>query len=281
MQFAGLRVRPGRAWLFVAAALGGAFPAIPVQAGGGDLLVAPTRIVLDGARGTEVILNNVGATPATYRISLELRRMTSVGALDEVSEAEASPRERQVLTLIRYAPRRVVLPPNQPQAVRLGAMIPADLPDGEYRAHLLFRAIPEARPVEAAAAPAAGVAIQITPIYGVTIPVIVRKGNLTATAGIANVHFGQDQHGPTLGLELSRSGTRSVYGDVRVTKPGVVEPLLVAKGIAVYPEVDRREVELPIAAELRSRLSGPVKVGYYATAEDGGALLAETTAVLP
>lgn len=56
----------------------------PAQAAG-DLLVAPTRIVLDGQRGTEIILNNIGSETATYRISLELRRMTTEGRLTEVS----------------------------------------------------------------------------------------------------------------------------------------------------------------------------------------------------
>ena len=38
--------------------------AAPAGAGVGDLLVAPTRIVLDGRKGTEIILNNVG--PAAF-----------------------------------------------------------------------------------------------------------------------------------------------------------------------------------------------------------------------
>jgi P pilus assembly chaperone PapD len=46
------------------------------QAGVGDLLVAPTRVVLNGSRGTEIILNNIGEDVATYRVSVELRRMT-------------------------------------------------------------------------------------------------------------------------------------------------------------------------------------------------------------
>ena len=57
----------------------------PAHAGVGDLLVAPTRIVLDGRRGTEVILNNIGDDVATYRISVELRRMTPEGRLVDVS----------------------------------------------------------------------------------------------------------------------------------------------------------------------------------------------------
>ena len=53
----------------------------------GDLLVAPTRVILDGSRGTEVVLNNIGAEPATYRVSLEIKRMTAEGGLDEIDEA--------------------------------------------------------------------------------------------------------------------------------------------------------------------------------------------------
>src|SRR3546814_20737754 len=69
--------------LFTAAALGAA--AAPVHAAG-DLLVAPTRIILDGSRGTEVVLSNIGSAPATYRISLEIKRMTAAGGLDEIAE---------------------------------------------------------------------------------------------------------------------------------------------------------------------------------------------------
>ena len=55
------------------------FAAAPAKAGIGDLLVAPTRVVLNGSRGTEVILNNIGEDVATYRVSAELRRMTPEG----------------------------------------------------------------------------------------------------------------------------------------------------------------------------------------------------------
>ena len=58
----------------------------PAEAGVGDLLVAPTRIMLDGRKGTEIVLNNIGDAPATYRISVEFRRMTADGSLDDVTE---------------------------------------------------------------------------------------------------------------------------------------------------------------------------------------------------
>ena len=61
----------------------------PAAAGIGDLLVAPTRLVLDGRRGTEVVLNNIGDEEATYRISVEFRRMTSDGRLVDVADPSA------------------------------------------------------------------------------------------------------------------------------------------------------------------------------------------------
>ena len=97
-------------------------PSIPAQAGVGDLLVAPTRVVLDGRRGTEVILNNIGDDVATYRVSVELRRMTPDGHLVDVETPSANDKIAQDMVL--YAPRRITLPPNQPQAIRLSARAP-------------------------------------------------------------------------------------------------------------------------------------------------------------
>src|SRR5688572_8163909 len=146
----------------------------------GDLLIAPTRLVLDGRRGGEVILSNVGAEEALYRVSLELRRMTPEGALEPVDEGAVNAAEKAALEMVRYAPRRILLPPGEPQAIRISARPGAELPDGEYRVHMSLSAVPKARPAQATGeAPAnGGFSVQITPIYGITMPIIVRKGDL-------------------------------------------------------------------------------------------------------
>ncbi len=201
--------------------------ATPAAAGVGDLLVAPTRLILNGGRGTEIILKNVGDGTATYRVSAELRRMGPDGKLVEVTDPNA--REKAAQEMVIFAPRKVTLPPNQPQAIRISARAPAGLADGEYRVHLLFRAIPDPKPVTAPAA-STGLAFQLIPIYGVTIPVIVRLGNLSAKAGIADVRVaGKD----SVSLQLSRGGDRSIYGEIRVMKAGVKDPIAFTKGVAV------------------------------------------------
>jgi hypothetical protein len=272
--------RPRRAAALGATALLGL--AAPARAGVGDLLVAPTRIVLDGRKGAEIILNNIGDEPATYRVSVDFRRMNPDGSLSDVAEPTAQ--DKAAADMIVYAPRRVTLAPREPQAIRIAARPPQGLPDGEYRVHMLFRAIPPATPVAAAASATAeapkGLRFQLTPVYGVTIPVIVRLGNLQATAGIANVHLDQAAGRPAVALDLSRSGTRSTFGEVRVFKAGAKDPIAVQKAVAVYTEIGSRQVLMPIRADYKGALSGPVTVQYLETFDDRAQVIAETTAVL-
>lgn len=244
----------------------------------GDLLVAPTRIILDGPRGAEVVLNNVGDAPATYRISLELRRMRADGSLEEIEPVDANAQEQAVLDMLVYSPRRVTLPPNQPQTIRIGVRPPDGLADGEYRAHMLFRAIPDATPVTApATSPADGVSISLTPIYGVTIPIIVRQGRVSATAAMSNPRLESDEHGHRLMFDLARSGNGSVYGEVVAMRQGVSEPVLVARGIAIYPERDSRVVALPLTEEQAQALRGPVTIRLIEDRSRGGATIAEVS----
>lgn len=249
------------------------------RAGVGDLLVAPTRVVLDGRKGAEVILNNIGDEPATYRVSVEFLRMTEQGGLVEV--ASPSDTDKKAQDMIVYAPRKVTLAPHEPQAIRIAARAPQGIADGEYRVHMLFRAIPPATPVaDGANAQVKGVQFKLTPIYGVTIPVIVRLGNLQAVAGIADVHLDQKDGNPFVDLDLVRNGTRSVYGEVRVLKAGLKDPIAIQKGIAVYTDVGKRHVSIPVQAKYKNQASGSVTVQYVETFDEGSHVLAETQAIL-
>lgn len=263
----------------VLAAAIAASAAAPANAGVGDLLVAPTRIILDGRRGTEIVLNNVGDEPATYRISVEFRRMTPDGNLVDVTDP--TPQEKAAADMIVYAPRRVTLAPHEPQSIRIAARPPQGLPDGEYRVHLLFRAVPAPTPVAPTdGAPVKGLHLQLIPIYGVTIPVIVRLGNLQATAGISNVELEKKDGKEEIGLDLNRSGGRSTFGEVLVLKPGVKDPIAIQKAVAVYTELGKRHVTIPVDDNYKGQISGPVTVQYIETYEDGNQKLAETQAVL-
>jgi hypothetical protein len=252
----------------------------PSEGGFGDLLVAPTRLVLDGRKSAEVILNNVGQEPATYRISVEFRRMNADGSLEDV--ASPTDREKRAEDMIVYAPRRVTLAPREPQVIRVAARPPAGLPDGEYRVHMLFRAVPPATPV-AAAAPGSqpkGISFALIPVYGVTIPVIVRLGNLQVKSSIDNPQLETKDGKRSVALELTRTGERSTFGELRVLKAGVKDPIAVQRAVAVYTEVGKRRVSVPIDEKFTGDPRGPVTIQYVETFDDGSNTLAETKATL-
>ena len=248
----------------------------------GDLLVAPTRLIISNGGSSEVILSNIGSEPATYRISVELRRMDETGDFTDVAPADANPAEQAALAMVTYAPRRITLLPGQPQSVRISIRPPEGLADGEYRVHLNFRAVPPAlKPEPAGNAAASGVSIKLIPIYGITIPVFVRRGRLDAGARLANAQLVKSPAGSSyVALDMHRTGQRSVYGALTGKGPRG-DVLFDLRGIAIYAEIAHRQVQIPISPEQLLKLRGPVKIEYRELAENGGALLAETVAVFP
>lgn len=241
-----------------------------------DLLVAPTRLVLDDRGSTSVILSNIGDTEATYRIGAELRRMTPEGTLEPVALDQANEIERAALEMVRFAPRRVVLPPGQPQSVRVSVRPAAELPDGEYRIHLTFNGIPDVAPVsEDSDGQAQGLDIRLTAIYGISIPVIVRKGNVESAASISNPRVETGPEGNSfLKLDMARTGNGSTFGELVVTRPGQSEPVYYVRGIAIYPELAARALTLNLTNEEAAQLQGNLRFEYREFAENGGALLA-------
>lgn len=247
----------------------------------GDLLIAPTRLVLDGHRGGEVILSNIGNEPETYRVTLELRRMDENGDLEPVAKADANATEKAALAMIRYAPRRVTLPPSQPQAVRISVRPGADLPDGEYRVHMAFAALPKVHPVaKAAPADQSGVSINLIPIYGIVMPIIVRKGELTVKAALANPRIVHGSKRDDFAVDMTRSGNESVYGDLLVYPRGAKDPVFVARGIGVYPEINVRHAAFAITPEQEAKMKGPVHIEYREPSENGAGVIASIDTVL-
>ena len=242
--------------------------------GFGDLVVTPTRLLLEGRHTTDqVMLSNRGAETATFRISLTLMAMDEDGNLKEV---ETPPAGMQSATeLLRFAPRQVVIPPGGAQVVRLTLRKPQDLADGEYRAHLFMRAVPpESRGTGIAATPGTGgeMTIELIPIFGISIPVIVRHGNVPAAAArIADAAFETTERGSAVRATIHRDGIGSLYGDVivRYLRDGA-EPLVVGEisRLAVYPEIGLRRVVVPVTPPEGVRLDkGRLEVLYQAATE--------------
>lgn len=237
-------VMVGAAWPLPGLAQDNSRATLPAASPG--LLVSPTYVVLDSrTRSQALLLSNRGITPETYRITIVNRLQKADGQLVDAEQPATG--EGFASTIVRYAPREVLLAPNKPQTVRLLVQMPASLPDGEYRSHILFQQIPTERPTEDVAQPVApGISVTIRAIFGVTIPLIVRKGTLAATASLSDlhvVHLGDEQ--PGLALHLNRSGTRSLHGDLLAQVDGALAGQL--KHVNVFLSTPYRELVIPLA----------------------------------
>jgi hypothetical protein len=120
----------------------------------------------------------------------------------------------------------------------------------------------------------AGVSIRLTPVYGITIPVIVRKGRLDVAATLANPHVVRDEQGTYLEIDMTRSGQRSTYGElIGTTVKG--DRIFTLKGVAIYAEVTRRVVRVPLNPEQAGQMRGAVRIEYRELPENGGQKIAE------
>lgn len=251
-----------------------------------DLMLYPTRLVFEkNQRTTQVDLINNGNEPATYRISLVNQRMGEDGQFLEVDTAPL-PGELFAADMVQFSPRQVTLQPGTSQLVRVMVRKPADLAAGEYRSHLRFDRMPEARgatSVEAGKEKEIG--ITLTALIGASIPVIVRHE--VAPAGVSLSHLDLLKNGasPLLALQFDRTGNSSVYGDLAVAftpQGGAGQVIGRAAGVAVYNPNPMRRAKISLQPAPGVVLAhGALTVTYRERPEAGGALLAEATLALP
>ena len=253
--------------------------------GVGDLLVAPTRLIFDGrTRAAELAVVNTGSAAAVYRISFLHLQMRPDGELVEI-ESTGEMGTGYADTMIRFSPRQVRLEPNVVQTVRLQLRLPADLPEGEYRSHLLFRAIPPPEEAPLEEAEENTFRVQLRAIYGVSIPLFVRHGTTEVKASIAGLQVAKNEQGqPLATFSIARNGNRSLYGNIsaRLTSGGKEYVVGVMNGVGVYTSIDARAIRLPLQLPKDVALAGgKLHVTFHDAEKPTGELLADASVELP
>lgn len=230
------------------------------------LNITPKRLTFDRARRNgAVFLLNQGAAPVTVDIGLVDRVMLTDGQIAPADEAAQRDDVRAAVRslksahdLLQISPRRVTLLPGRPQTVRVRLSTLPDPAAGEHRTHLTVTTLPPAdtgvtAEQAAAGGPTGELRFQITAVYGLSIPLIVRPADpdVAATLEGARVEYADaaGKRSAVVALDVVRAGASSVYGNFEVRVAGAAkgaEPLGVARGVGVYPEVPRRMVRIPL-----------------------------------
>jgi hypothetical protein len=258
--------------------------------GPSGLMVSPTRVVFEGrTRSARLTLLNPGTEAATYRIAFKNLRMREDGTFERIEEPR--PGQRFAHEMIRYAPRQVVLEPGVQQTVRILLRKPRDLEPGEYRSHLEFLTLPPATAgadIEAVDLGEGEIRVAIRLVFGLSIPVIVRQGELSASVTLTELALetpDTPEGPPLLSMRLNRSGDRSVYGDITVTfrsDGGAETEVGLVRGIAVYTPNESRIARVPLRPPEGVTLTGGrLHVAFSERAEQGGVVRAEAEFPVP
>jgi hypothetical protein len=217
----------------------------------GNLFINPIRIVFEGQkRSQEISLANTGTDSARYQVSFVQIRLTENGNFEQIETPD--PGQLFADKNLRIFPRIVSLGPKETQVVRVQVYKKEQLQAGEYRSHLYFRALPNKdKPAsKLQTAEAKNVSVKIVPVFGITIPVIIRIGENQTTASVTELKIDKEApHGPSLNFRINRSGNMSVYGDVYVTHisaSGKSTQVGFIKGISVYTPNALRNITLKL-----------------------------------
>jgi P pilus assembly chaperone PapD len=239
----------------------------------GDLVVTPTKVVLDDkSHSGDITLVNRGMQAVRYRLTLIDMEMSESGALRRV-QGDAN----SATDVLRLSPREVLLEPGVSQRIKIAVFFPKGMADRELRSHLSFEPISTPRPLRTASQESGPFKLNFELRSVVTIPVIVRHGRLAADASISDASISRDASGPVAVFKLSRTGSRSVRGDARIvfTPTGGGQKILLGQivGLPVYfPNADRI-VTIRLTRDPSSLGKGEVEISFAEPERSRGAAM--------
>jgi P pilus assembly chaperone PapD len=240
----------------------------------GNLLITPRRVVFDdNKRSFDLNLANIGRDTAEYAVSVIQIRMTDEGGFEQITAPD--PGQQFADKYIRFFPRSVKLGPGESQAVKVQLIRQNELAPGEYRSHFYFRATPKDDPMaDEINKPKDSTvfSVRLTPIFGLTIPIIIRKGESTASVTLSMLSFSVvNDTLPTIRFTFNRTGNMSVYGNITVdhiSAQGKITRVGMANGIAVYTPNSQRRFQMNLnKLESVDFKSGTLRVIYSAPSD--------------
>jgi len=251
----------------------------------GNLLITPRRVVFEGQKRTQDLnLANTGIDTAKYNVSIIQYRMREDGSFEEITTPDTG--QNFADKNLRFFPRSVTLAPNEAQVVKMQVTRADQLSPGEYRSHIYFRAVPKQTALgsEEIKKDSTSIGVKLIPIFGITIPVIIRVGESTTKVNLSDLKLeiiGDTI--PRLQLAFNRSGNMSVYGDIvveHISPSTVITQVGTVRGIAVYTpnSVRRFQMELDTKAKIDYH-TGNLKITYTSQSDTKTEKYAE--AVLP
>jgi hypothetical protein len=236
----------------------------------GDLLITPTRLVFEGRiQKQQAYLVNTGKETATYSISFLQYNQTEEGGYTVIENSDSE--QLFAETYLRVYPRTVTLEPSESQVLALYFKRNAAMQDGEYRSHLYLRSENDYTPLgQENKDSLKTISVKLIPIYGVSIPVIIRKGALSVDVTLNDLKLTSIPNEPqSLKLSIQRTGNMSTNGNIIVNyidENNKTYEVGKMKSVAVYTNLTKRNVSIKLNQNPEVTINkGKLEVRYIAT----------------
>jgi fimbrial chaperone protein len=247
-------------------ALGLSTLGLSIQQASANLLINPTRVQFNpDTRTADITLINTSEVTTTYRLEWSEKKANATGGYTELTPAEAA-RFPTASGMLRYSPRQVTLKPKERQTIKVAVRRPQGLAAGEYRSHLMFKALPPNKEVS----PQAAAATNIHIVLNFAIPVVVQQGELTHQMAVerAAIRYNPQQKTGSVDVELIRSGLHSAMGNLNAywTPTGGSERLIAKSGdFNFWAELSGARVSLNWVGAEFAPTDGKLRVEYEGT----------------
>lgn len=252
-----------------------------------SLLVIPRRVVFEGngRRTQELNLANGGNDTARYSISIIDVRMKQDGTFEEITTPDSG--QNFASTHLRIFPKHVILGPDEAQSVKVQLTNTAKMAPGEYRSHIYFKALPPDRPATAKKMTkmVTNLKLRLKPLFGVTIPVIIKLGENTTHVSISDLSFeivGDTM--PRVTGVINRTGNMSAYGNISVehiSPEGNHTHVATVKGLAVYTPGTSRKFAIQLSKSFAVNYKkGKLNVIFTSEVEERQVKMAEETLII-
>ncbi|MCH2547453.1 MAG: fimbria/pilus periplasmic chaperone [Alphaproteobacteria bacterium] len=224
------------------------------------LYVSPNRVTLTPDENISVLnVSNQSEEERRYDLTMVEQVMTTEGLTQRLEQFEYSARR-----MLRFVPKRFTLKPGERQTVRVMAKRPATLEDGDYHSHLLFREIPvenkSKADLEEERNKSGRAQFDIRAIYGVAVPIIVQKGNITSEMVLSDVNYipASDGAPAHLAVTMNRTGNAEASSRLKIIyQPASGDEVTLVNNlwIPIYREVDTVTKRFPLT-EISGGLRG-------------------------
>jgi len=253
-------------------------------ASGSGISSFPKRVVINNNQRTATLtLTNNDNETRSYLIKFINTGFDKNNNFKELKKEDLPAGYKSIKNIIRYSPRRITLKSKESQTVRLLVRRNKKLPEGEYRSHILFQAIPnknrEKDILNLIENDKESIVVKPTILQGLALPVILYQGKTKGSAKIKSFTLEYPKPNKVIAkFELTRQGNRSLYGEIITKQNG--KTINILKGLALYTPYKEHTFSIPLDPK-KLQSGKKLTVTYRGLDRDAGTTFASGEIIVP